>query len=99
YITNNIFRAGGESVFGTAVEICGLFLLSIPLTALAGFILHWPFLVVFTLTFFDEFIRLGILHWYMKSGKWIKPVTSEGLAKLPAFRAELEKRFTAGRPS
>ncbi|MDR1288679.1 MAG: MATE family efflux transporter [Treponema sp.] len=92
YITNNIFRAGGESVFGTVVEICGLFLLSIPLTALAGFFLDWPFLAVFTLTFFDEFIRLGILHWYMKSGKWIKPVTSEGLAKLPAFRAEMEKR-------
>ncbi|MDR1419910.1 MAG: MATE family efflux transporter [Treponema sp.] len=91
YITNNIFRAGGESIFGTAVEISGLFLLSIPLTALAGFILRWPFLAVFSLTYFDEFIRIGILHWYMKSGRWIKPVTPEGIRRLPAFRAELEK--------
>ncbi|MDR0600960.1 MAG: MATE family efflux transporter [Treponema sp.] len=89
YITNNIFRAAGESVFGTAVEICGLFFLSIPLTALAGFVLHWPFLVVFLFTYFDEFIRLGILWRYMKSGRWIKPVTAEGLRSLPAFRAEL----------
>jgi Na+-driven multidrug efflux pump len=89
YMTNNIFRAGGESIFGTTVEICGLFFLSIPLTALAGLILHWPFPVVFLLTFFDEFIRLGILQWYMKSGKWIKPVTDEGVRALPAFHRQI----------
>jgi len=89
YITNNIFRAAGESIFGTTVEICGLFFLSIPLTALAGLILHWPFLVVFMLTYFDEFIRIGILQWYMKSGKWIKPVTNEGIRALANWRNQI----------
>jgi putative MATE family efflux protein len=91
YITNNIFRAGGESIFGTTVEICGLFFLSIPLTAAAGLVLHWPFLVVFLLTYSDEIIRIGILQRYMKSGKWIKPVTGEGIRALAAFRSQIAR--------
>jgi hypothetical protein len=35
--------------------------------------------------YLDEFIRLGIIVWYMNSGKWIKPVTEEGRKTLGAF--------------
>jgi Na+-driven multidrug efflux pump len=87
YMNNNIFRAGGESVFGTVIEIGGLFLISIPAAALAGFVLRWPFLGVFSLLYLDEFIRLGLILWYMNSGKWVKPVTAEGKRRLPEFRA------------
>jgi Na+-driven multidrug efflux pump len=93
YISNNIFRAGGEAVFGTVVESCGLFLISIPATAVCGLVLHLPFPVVFTMTYLDEFLRLCIILWYMNSGKWIKPVTDKGREALPAFHKMLaEKR-------
>jgi putative MATE family efflux protein len=85
YMNNNIFRAGGESVFGTVIELCGLFFISVPAVALTGLVLHLPFLVVFTMLYLDEFIRLGIIVWYMNSGKWIKPVTEEGRKTLGAF--------------
>ena len=87
YISNTIFRAGGESVFGTVIEICGLFFISIPAAAAASFIFHWPFLAVFAMLFLDEFIRLGIFLWYINKGKWVKPVTAEGKARLKEFRA------------
>ncbi|GHV66909.1 MATE family efflux transporter [Spirochaetia bacterium] len=86
YMNNNIFRAAGESVFGTVIEICGLFFISIPAAALCGLVLHWPFLAVFFMLFLDEFIRLGIILWYMNSGKWVKPVTGEGKKRLAEFR-------------
>jgi Na+-driven multidrug efflux pump len=86
YINNNIFRAAGESVFGTVIEICGLFLITIPVVALFGLKLNAPFLVVFGLIYLDEFIRIGILLWYMNSGKWVKPVTEKGRAELPGFK-------------
>jgi putative MATE family efflux protein len=89
YINNNIFRAAGESVFGTVIETCGLFLISIPASALCGMVFHLPFLAVFAMLYLDEFIRIGILLWYMNSGKWVKPVTSTGRAKLGEFRAKL----------
>ena len=86
YISNNIFRAGGEPVFGTVIEIGGLFFISIPAAAIAGLYLHWPFLVVFFTLYLDEFIRLGIMLWYMNSGRWIKPVTEEGKTRLAEFK-------------
>jgi putative MATE family efflux protein len=89
YIGNNIFRAGGEPVFGTVIESIGLFCVSIPAAAIAGFILHWPFLVVFFMLFLDEFIRIGIFIWYMNSGRWVKPVTQPGREKLGEFKANL----------
>jgi Na+-driven multidrug efflux pump len=89
YISNNIFRAGGESVFGTVIEICGLFFISIPATALCGLVFRLPFLVVFFMLYLDEFIRLGIILWYMNSGRWVKPVTSMGQQGLGKFRKAL----------
>jgi putative MATE family efflux protein len=92
YMNNNIFRSGGESVFGTVIEICGLFFISIPAAALAGLLLHWPFLAVFFLLFLDEFLRLGIILWYMNTGRWVKPVTTMGRAKLAEFRMRTRGR-------
>jgi putative MATE family efflux protein len=90
YMVNTIFRAGGESVFGTVIELCGLFFISIPATALCGLVLRLPFLAVFFMLYLDEFIRLGIFLWYIHSGRWVKPVTGAGREKLPEFRASLK---------
>jgi len=92
YITNGIFRAGGEPVFGTVFEIGGLFLISVPATAIAGFIFHLPFLAVFFMLFLDEFIRIGFFLWYLGSGRWIRPVTTQGIAQLAEFKAKLKRR-------
>jgi putative MATE family efflux protein len=89
YICNGIFRAGGDSIFCTVIETCGLFFISIPAAALTGLLLHWPFLAVFLMLFLDEFVRLGIILWYMNSGRWVKPVTDKGRETLAAFRATL----------
>ena len=40
----------------------------------------------------DEFLRLAISLWYLKSGRWIKPVTDEGRASLTEFRALMKMR-------
>ncbi|MDR0732110.1 MAG: MATE family efflux transporter [Treponema sp.] len=88
YINNNIFRSGGESVFGTVIEFCSLYFISIPATAMAGLVFRLPFLAVFFTVYLDEFIRLGIILWYMNSGRWIKPVTKRGREELAAFRKQ-----------
>ncbi len=89
YIINTNFRAGGEAVFGTVVEISCLFLISVPATWIAGMMLHLPFLAVFSFVYTDEILRLIFETRYLRSGKWIKPVTEAGQAALPKFQAEL----------
>lgn len=89
YIINTNFRAGGEAVYGTVVEISCLFIISVPATWIAGMILHLPFLAVFAFVYTDEILRLIFETRYMRSGKWIKPVTETGQAALLQFHAEL----------
>jgi putative MATE family efflux protein len=89
YICNGIFRSGGESVFGTVIEFCGLFFISIPAAALSGLVFRLPFLAVFFMLYLDEFIRLGIILWYMNSGRWVKPVTKRGREELAAFKKQM----------
>jgi len=92
YICNNICRAGGAPVFGMVLEGGGLYLVCIPAAAVAGLVFQWPFLAVFFMLYLDEFIRLLINLWYINSGRWIKPVTSEGRLRLAEFQAKLPKR-------
>lgn len=90
YIMNSCYRAGGEAVFGTVLEISCLFLISVPATWIAGMVLHLPFLAVFAFVYTDEIIRLIFELWYTKSGKWIKPVTAEGRRTLAEFQQALK---------
>ena len=91
YIMNSCYRAGGEAVFGTVLEISCLFLISVPATWIAGILLRLPFLAVFAFVYTDELIRLIFELYYTISGKWIKPVTEEGKQKLKEFHKELKK--------
>lgn len=85
YIMNDTIRAGGESVFGSVVEVGGLFLAAVPLTWLAGMVWEFPFLVVFAFIYSDELLRFPILWSYILSGRWIKPVTEQGRAAAEEF--------------
>lgn len=92
YIMNEGYRAAGETRFGTIVEICGLFLVSVPATWISGMVLHLPFLAVFSFVYTDELVRLVIELIYTRSGKWIKPVTEEGRKTLPEFQKMIARR-------
>lgn len=94
YIMNSCYRAGGEAVFGTVLEIICLFTVSVPATWAAGMIWHLPFLAVFSFLYTDELIRLVFELWYTISGRWIKPVTELGRAALPEFKAALTAKKT-----
>ena len=59
----------------------------LPAVYLSGMRLGAPILVVFICCYCDEPIRFILMQIHMYSGKWIKPVTDEGRAALPAFRA------------
>ena len=96
YIMNSCYRAGGEAVFGTVLELSCLFLISVPATWIAGMVVHLPFLAVFAFVYTDELIRLVFELWYTRSGKWIKPVTEEGKATVEQFRQQLRAQRRKG---
>lgn len=97
YIMNESYRAGGEAVFGTVLEVSCLFAISVPATWISGMVLHLPFLAVFTFVYTDEIIRLLVETRYTASGRWIKPVTEQGTRALPEFREWIQLRRRAVR--
>lgn len=89
WIQNDTYRASGDAVYGTVLEIVFMYVMVIPSVLLTGFALHAPYWVVFLCCYIDEPIRYALMQIHLYSGKWVRPVTDLGKAALPAF---LEKR-------
>lgn len=92
---NDTFRASGDTITGTVLEITFMFLLVIPLVYLGNFLFHLPFLVVFAFCYSDEIIRYIIMQFHLYSGKWIKPVTEEGKKGKEEFMKKLNSNKKA----
>ena len=92
YTMGDSFRAGGEPLYGTIMEIGSLFLISVPITWTTGMILHLPFLLVFMFVYSDEVFKFFADSYYLKTGKWVKPVTKLGKEALPGFMTKLQTK-------
>ena len=84
---NDTYRAAGDAVYGTVLEIVFMWVMLIPLVWTGGMIWHWPTLVVFACCYSDEPIRYILMQIHLFRGTWIKPVTPEGKAALEEFHA------------
>ncbi|MCQ2433144.1 MAG: MATE family efflux transporter [Clostridia bacterium] len=85
------FRASGDAQFGSIVEISFMYALVIPAVILSRLVFRLPGCWVLFSSHIDEPIRLVIMQRHMYSGKWIKPVTPQGKAALPAFFEKLHE--------
>ena len=82
---NDTFRAAGDATTGTVLEIIFMYLMVLPCVCVSGLVLHWPTLAVFALCYVDEPIRYVLMQIHLHRGKWIRPVTSEGLIALQGW--------------
>ena len=89
WLMNDMFRSGGDSVYGTACELSFMYVLVLPLLYVSAFVWALPFIALFVIRYCDEFVRVFMMIFHMRSGKWIKPVTPEGRAAVPAFMKEI----------
>ena len=74
------FRAGGDTRASLIMDAGSIWLLSVPLVALAGLVWHLPFIWVFAMTAVEETVKFCLGVWYLNSGRWIKPVTERKAA-------------------
>lgn len=81
-----IFRSGGDTVTGVKYDLFSLWLLSIPATLIAVYVINVPFTVAFAIMYiFEDYVKTLLCIRYYKSMKWIKPVTMEGKSGLSDF--------------
>ena len=86
WILNDSYRSAGDPSIGTILEISFLYLMVIPLVCLTGLKPDVPFIAVFICMLVDEPIRVVIMLRHLISGKWVRPVTDEGLKTIGEFR-------------
>ena len=92
WIQNDTYRASGDAVTGTVLEIVFMYAMVLPCVLLSGFVLKLPYWAIFICCYIDEPIRYVLMQRHLYSGKWIRPVTELGMAALPAFREKRKKR-------
>lgn len=91
WIQNDTYRASGDAITGTVLEIVFMYLMVLPAVLLAGFVLHAPYWLIFLCCYIDEPIRYIIMQRHLYSGKWVRPITGKGLEALPGFREQHAK--------
>ncbi|HEX3026852.1 MAG TPA: MATE family efflux transporter [Clostridia bacterium] len=74
-----VLRGGGDTRFAMIIDTGALWLLALPLGALAGLYFKLPLRVVFFLMLIDEPTKFLIGIARFKSGKWLRNVTREQL--------------------
>ncbi len=92
WCSNDTFRASGDAVTGTVLEIVFMFAMVVPVVCFAGLKLRVSIYILFPLVYCDEIIRFIIMQIHLYSGKWIRPVTPQGMAQLEQFRSERKGR-------
>lgn len=85
---NDTFRAAGDAVYGTVLEIVFMWAMVVPFVWLTGRVWHLSTFLVFACCYMDEPIRYILMQIHLFKGTWIKPVTPEGIAALEEFRKQ-----------
>ena len=89
---NDTFRSAGDSVTGTTLELIFMYVLVIPVVCITGLKLRVSIYLLFPLVYCDEIIRFVIMTLHLFSGRFVRPVTEQGKAKLAEFRKNHGKR-------
>lgn len=71
-----VLRGGGDVQAASAIDLAPMWLLSLPLAALAGLVFHWGILPVYLCISLDNVVKLFLGIWRLRSGKWIRDVTA-----------------------
>ena len=90
WMQNDTYRTGGDTAFGTIMEIVFMYVMVIPAVCLTGLVFKLPTMIVFACAYIDEPIRFVIMQKHMYSAKWIKPVTRQGKEAVKKFMEERE---------
>ncbi len=71
-LTKGVLRGGGDTKFLMAADILFLWIMSVPLGALAGLVWHWDAFWIYFMLKIDQVVKSIWCIFRLKSGKWIK---------------------------
>ncbi|MCR5275028.1 MAG: MATE family efflux transporter [Clostridiales bacterium] len=76
-VIGGIFPAGGDTKFGMICDCITLWLVVVPLGALAAFVWNLPVIAVAAILTLDEFVKIPAVYFHYKKYKWVKNITRD----------------------
>ena len=73
-IGGGVLQSGGQTKFMTAVNIIGTWGVGVPLGFVTAYFFKLPIWWVYFFLSLEEFVRVGISIWLLKSKRWMKNV-------------------------
>lgn len=71
------FRGGGDAKFGMITDTLCMWLIAVPLMAIAAYVIKLPPIWVYFVMTLDEFEKMPIVLYHYKKGNWTKNITRE----------------------
>ena len=76
-LTKGVLRGGGDTRFLLMADMFTMWLIAVPLGALAGLVLHLPTFYTYVFLHADQIIKAIWCVFRLRSGKWIKKIKTE----------------------
>lgn len=73
-LTKGVLRGGGDTRFLLLADMSTMWLIAVPLGALAGLVLHLPTFYTYLFLHFDQIIKAVWCVFRLRSGKWIHKI-------------------------
>lgn len=75
-MTKGVLRGGGDTKLLMLMDNLFLWVLALPLGILAGFVFKWSAFWIYVCLKSDQIVKTFYSYWRLKSGKWIKKITT-----------------------
>lgn len=69
-----ILRCGGDNAWILWVDLCSMWLFSVPLVAIAVLLFQWPLAAVFALMLAEEVVKVALFRRRVRAGRWLRRV-------------------------
>jgi len=66
-----LFRGGGDTRVGLILDVCGVWVIGVPMAVLGGLVLKLPIWWVYAMVTIEELVKNVVCTWRFKSKKWI----------------------------
>ncbi|HYD78514.1 MAG TPA: MATE family efflux transporter, partial [Paucimonas sp.] len=73
-VTLGILRSGNDSAWLFYVDLCSMWLVNVPLVALAALVLHWSLPAVVAVMMLEEVFKVGLFRWRVERGNWLRRI-------------------------
>lgn len=76
-LISGVFCAGGDTRFGVILDTITMWVIVLPLSYLAAFVMRWPSVVIYMFLNLDEFVKMIPSAWRFTRYRWLRNLTRE----------------------